>query len=188
MGSRVERTRDKAVVGGPGRAKWQLVDPERWQLMELAVPHSHADRPGGTTGEEDRPRNPGLQWGEKKPQISDWKHPGDWGSSGRNSQPHRRVRWRDPQGPRTCTSPPTQETAPEGPNLIVGSGGRDWKLTKSGARAIVPSQTAPPHMASNAATWVTTLRPLLHNRHTVTKKKKKRPKWNNTTKLQKKYN
>ena len=27
-----------------------------------------------------------------------------------------------PQGPRACTSPPTRESAPEGPSLIVGSG------------------------------------------------------------------
>ena len=27
----------------------------------------------------------------------------------------------DPQGPRTYTNPPTQEAAPEGPNLILGS-------------------------------------------------------------------
>ena len=31
----------------------------------------------------------------------------------RNSQPHRRVHWRNPQGPRTYTSPPTWESAPE---------------------------------------------------------------------------
>ena len=31
----------------------------------------------------------------------------------------------DPQGPRAYTSPPTQEAAPEGPNLIVGSRGSD---------------------------------------------------------------
>ena len=45
--------------------------------------------------------------------------------SGRNSQSHRRVHWRDPQGPRTYTKPPTQESAPEGPNLLVGSRGSD---------------------------------------------------------------
>ena len=45
MGSQVERTRGKAVVtaGGPGQ--------ERWQLEEWAVPHSHADKLGGTSGE-----------------------------------------------------------------------------------------------------------------------------------------
>ena len=43
----------------------------------------------------------------------------------RNSQPHRRVHCRDPQGPGTYTNPPTRESAPEVPNLIVSSGGSD---------------------------------------------------------------
>ena len=43
----------------------------------------------------------------------------------RNSQPHRRVHWRDPQGPRMYTKPPTRESALKGPNLLVGSGGSD---------------------------------------------------------------
>ena len=30
-------------------------------LVERVVPHFHADKPGGTTGERDRPRNPGFQ-------------------------------------------------------------------------------------------------------------------------------
>ena len=46
-------------------------------------------------------------------------------SSARDSQPHRRVDWRDPQVPRMYTNPPTLESAPEGPNLLVGSGGSD---------------------------------------------------------------
>ena len=37
----------------------------------------------------------------------------------RNSQPHRRVHGRDPQGPRMYTKPPTRESAPEGPKLLV---------------------------------------------------------------------
>ena len=40
-------------------------------------PHSHVDRPGGTSAEWSRPRNPRLQRREIKPQTSDWKHP--WG-------------------------------------------------------------------------------------------------------------
>ena len=41
----------------------------------------------------------------------------------RNSQPHRRVCWRDLQSPRTYTSPPIRESAPEAnqPNLLVGN-------------------------------------------------------------------
>ena len=45
--------------------------------------------------------------------------------SGRNSQLHRRVCWRDPQGPRMYTNTHTWESAPEGPNLLVGSRGSD---------------------------------------------------------------
>ena len=37
----------------------------RWQLADQAIPHLHADKPGGTTGEQDRPHNPGFQWGNK---------------------------------------------------------------------------------------------------------------------------
>ena len=40
----------------------------RQQLVDQAVPHLHADKPGGTTGEPDRLNNPGLQRGEIKPQ------------------------------------------------------------------------------------------------------------------------
>ena len=43
----------------------------------------------------------------------------------RNSQTHRRVRWKDPQGPRMYTNPWTQELAPEGPDLLMASGGSD---------------------------------------------------------------
>ena len=40
-------------------------------------------------------------------------------------QLHRRVYRRDPQHPRTFTNPHTWELAPEGPNLLVGSGGSE---------------------------------------------------------------
>ena len=39
----------------------------------------------------------------------------------RNSQPHSKVHWRDPLELRIYTNPPTQESAPEGQNLFVGS-------------------------------------------------------------------
>ena len=44
-------------------------------------------------------------------------------SSRKNSQPHRRVHWRGPQDPRMYTNPPTKESAPEVPNLLVSSRG-----------------------------------------------------------------
>ena len=70
---------------------------------------------------------------------------GGWGSSRRDSQPHRRGCWRDPQGPKACTSPPTREPAPEGPNLIVGSGGSDeirWRVERAPLLPLSPSPPA----------------------------------------------
>ena len=37
----------------------------QWQA-ERVVPHLHVDKTGGTTGEQDRPHNPGVQCGEIK--------------------------------------------------------------------------------------------------------------------------
>ena len=59
MDSRVERTLGKAAARGPGQARWWLVDPVRWWLADRAIPHSCVDKPEGTTGEQDRLRNPG---------------------------------------------------------------------------------------------------------------------------------
>ena len=42
-------------------ARQQLEDRATWWLADWAVPHSRADKPGGTTGEQDRPCNPGFQ-------------------------------------------------------------------------------------------------------------------------------
>ena len=50
MGSRMERTRDKAAAGGPGWAR-------QW-LADRAVPHLHIGKLGGTIGEQDRLYNP----------------------------------------------------------------------------------------------------------------------------------
>ena len=66
----------------------------------------------------------GSRWGNKASKPHTGKTCGGC-SSGGHSQPHRKVRWRDPQGPRTYTNPPTWESAPEGPSLLVGSGGSE---------------------------------------------------------------
>ena len=55
MGSWAERTHGKVVTKRPGLAEW-------------AIPYSCADKAGGTTGQQDRPCNPGLQCAEIKPQ------------------------------------------------------------------------------------------------------------------------
>ena len=73
-------------------------------------------------GSQDRPHNPQfLRRGNKalKPLT---KKTCEGCGLGRNSQTHRRVCWRDPLCPRMYTNPPTGETAPKGPNLLVGSG------------------------------------------------------------------
>ena len=62
MDSQVERMCGKVGAGGPGE------DQVKQQLVDWVVPHSCVDKPGGTTGEQDRPHNPGLQHREIKPQ------------------------------------------------------------------------------------------------------------------------
>ena len=57
---------------------------------------------------------------------------------GRNSQPHRSVHWRDPQGPKMYTNLPTWESAPEMPNLLVGSGARTKSRLKAKQEALFP--------------------------------------------------
>ena len=77
--ARAERTPGKAAAGKPseeadcgvGQARLQIADPTRWWLADPVAPHSHIDKPGGTEGEQSRPRNPGLQCREIKPQTSD---------------------------------------------------------------------------------------------------------------------
>ena len=71
MGSWSERTSSRATAGGPGPVSWQPADWARWWLADWEVPHSPENKPGGTTGEQDKPGNPGLQRGEMKPQTSD---------------------------------------------------------------------------------------------------------------------
>ena len=152
--SGAERTRVKVVAGGPGWVRQWLADQARQWLTDWAVSHSCAGKPGGTTREWDRLCNPGFQFGEIKPQNL-WlkKTCGGWGSR-RNSKSHRRVYWRDPHDPRMYTYPPTQELAPEEPNLLVGSWRSDWKPTQSWASSIVPSHTPPQHTAPEVAKWV----------------------------------
>ena len=67
MGSQAERTPGKVEAGGPRWARLQLVDQVRQWLAEWVVPHSHADKLGGTTGKRDRPHDPVFQCGEIKP-------------------------------------------------------------------------------------------------------------------------
>ena len=94
----------------------------------------------------------------------------------RNYQPHWRVHWRDPQGPRTYKNPPTQESVPEGPNSLVGSGGSDWKCARAQQAALFPLGPLPHRQHPNTVTCVVLsgkylrLRPLQCSRHVETKK------------------
>ena len=125
---------DWRSVGRTGQAVWTLADP--------AAPHSLTDKP--TNGREgSRPRNPGLQHGEIKPQTFDWKRSWGLGRQQERLPASLRGHWRDPQGPRVCTGPPTREPAPEGPNLIVGVGVKDWNPEESEVGAIAPSRPLP---------------------------------------------
>ena len=75
----------------------------------------------------------------------------------------------------TQTHPPRNQHQKGRPNVLVGSGGSDWKPTESTAIGIVPSRTllhiqpcGLPHPGEHLS-----LPPLLPNRQTETKKKKK---------------
>ena len=77
--SQAERTRGKAVAGGPSevagcgaeQARLQLEHPTGRWLADPAAPHLQIDKLGGTAGKQNRPCSPGLQRGEIKPQTSD---------------------------------------------------------------------------------------------------------------------
>ena len=47
---------------------WRTRVHKAERMAEQVVPHLCADKPKGTTGEQDRPSNPGFQCGEIKPQ------------------------------------------------------------------------------------------------------------------------
>ena len=92
----------------------------------------------------------------------------------------KRVHWRDPQGPRMYTNPPNQESVPEGPNLIVGSGGVTENQQRVEQVPLLPLHPSPTY--SFTAQRPALPRPSEHlrlcpfmYRHAKTKKKKKGP-------------
>ena len=127
----MERTCNKVAAG---EQEWA-----RQQLVEQAVPHVHMDKLGGTNGEWDIPHNPVWVpvWESNASKPLAVKTCGGCGD-GRNSQPHRRVCWKDPQGPRTYTNPLTWESAPEGPNLLVGNRGVTERWLTAEQAALFP--------------------------------------------------
>ena len=93
-----------------GWVRWQLEDQGRqdssWQntWSHICMLTNREDQLGRKTVQ---PRVPLWEKTASKPLAV--KTSG--GCGGRNSQPHRRVHWRDPQGPRMYTKPPTEESA-----------------------------------------------------------------------------
>ena len=51
MGNLMEKTHGKSEAGGPGQARWWMSDRAKWWLVDQTIPHSCADKLGGTTGE-----------------------------------------------------------------------------------------------------------------------------------------
>ena len=127
MGSWEERMHSKVAAGGAGSPTFAYGRTRRnnWGARQTTQPRAPV-------------------WGNKASKLLTEKMCGGCGGR-RNSQPQRRVHWRDPQGPRMYTKPPTQESTPEGPSLLVGSRESDWKLAESQASSIVPSPTSSPH-------------------------------------------
>ena len=159
MGSRVERTHGKMVASrrsGAGKAatdqqgsSCRTRQGSGWRTRShIRVQINWEEQWGSETDHATQGSSVGGK--SLKPLIENTC--GGWGSNGRNSQPHRRVRWWDLQGPRMYTIPPTWESAPERPNLLVDSGGNDWNPTESGASGIVPSRTPPPQRALQRST------------------------------------
>ena len=137
MAARVERTRAKAGTEGPGRGAtgWRSHICIMWINQEVQL------------GRARQTTQPTVSaWEKKASKPLAVKTCG--GSTGvRNSQPHRRVCWRDPQYPRTYTNPPNKESAAEGSNVFVYLEGSGLKWSEGQASSIVPSLTPHPHTA-----------------------------------------
>ena len=108
-----------AEMGSQGKEDKQQGSGGWWSHIHVLITRRNNWGVRQTT----QPRVPA--WGKKKASKPlTVKFCGGCGG-GRNSQPHGRAHWRDPQGPRMYTNPPTWESAPEGPNWLVGSEGSD---------------------------------------------------------------
>ena len=121
MGSWVEKTCSNAAAGELGWA--------RWWLGVGAVPHRVQINWKGKQGtrQTTQPRVPAQGNKASKPQAV--KTCGGCGS-GRNSQPHRRAHWRDPQDPGRYTSPHTQGISTRSAQLVCGKWGRRLKASR----------------------------------------------------------
>ena len=104
-------------------ACWRTRWVRQW-LVDEAVPHLCVDKLGGTTGEQNRPCNPGFHHGEIKPQNLWLLKPVGVVAAGETpnltgefiGETHRGLKH---------AHHPTWESAPQGPSVIVGSGESD---------------------------------------------------------------
>ena len=67
MTKELKKKHSSRLVGGAEMAGWKGLPP-RQRLEDWEVPHSCADKPVGTTKEQDRQHNPGFQCMKPKPQ------------------------------------------------------------------------------------------------------------------------
>ena len=159
--------------------------------MEQVVSQLCACKPGGTTGEWDRPHNPGLQYGQINPQSLWLETPVGVEAVVGETPSFTGEFVGDPQGPRVYQIHPPRNQHQKGPIwlCIAGEVTENWQRAEQASLFLLDSSptysitTKPrvlPHPGENLS-----INPLLHNRHTETKKSSK---WKNRSKLQKKYN
>ena len=140
--------REATWQGSSGRITWA-----RWGLAKWVVPHLNVYKPGRTlVSETDCATQDSSTRKQSLKTLAIKTYEGC--CDGRNSKAHSRVSWRDSQSPRMYTNPLTEESAPQGPNLLVGSGRNDWKPAESTASSIVPSWTPPQHTKPSTSMWV----------------------------------
>ena len=137
------------LVGGTETGNWGGEDRVgRSRLADQVVPHSHVDKLGRTTGEQDKPRNPGFQHREIKPQNLWLKKPVGIVVARETSsltgksvgEAHGILEHTQAHLPRNSTWKDCFPTL----NLLMGSEGSDRKWSKSQASGTVPSLTPPP--------------------------------------------
>ena len=156
------------------QAAWveRMCDKARQQTVQ-AIPHSCADKPGGTMGEQDEPWNSGFHHGKLKRTPGSKKSVGAVVSA-RETPSLIRVCWGCPQGPKTYTNPPTCKSAPE---RAQSAGGRRGKAGEEPSKQHCSlSKSSPtvsiPHSKDGCPTLTKTSgsTPLPRNRCIETKK------------------
>ena len=120
------RGRDRQTEQRRLSEKQGMADQSRQQLDDSTVRHLCADKLVGTAGDQDRLSNPGFQCRELKPQNLWLKTPVDVEVAAEETPSLTEEFVGETHRVLNCTkNPPTWESAPEGPNLIVSTGGND---------------------------------------------------------------